>query len=310
MREKICGIYKITNKVNLKVYVGQSIDILRRWCEHKKIGAKYNRAIYPIYAAICKYGIDNFDFEIVEICDVKDLNDKEKYWIKQLNSLAEKFGGWGYNLTEGGQICDTYVGNSDQGKEVYQYTVEGAFVGRYRNQQRAAEAVGLKSSASIRSAIRRNGLAGGFQWRNYMADNISAYQKVSHRKSVYQYNTDGTFIAEFGNTSIAAAEVGVSQSLIELCCEMKCRTGAGYMWRYIRADKIAPADKIIQSSKWLPVNQFDLDGNLIKTYPCAQVASDETGVPLSSIRHTLYGDNKTAYGYVFRYTTGGKEDER
>ena len=309
MREKICGIYKIINKVNLKTYVGQSIDILRRWSEHRKIDTQYSRATYPLYAAICKYGIDNFDFEIIEICDAKDLNKREKYWIKQLNSLVEKLGGWGYNLTEGGQLCDAYVGSSDQGKETFQYTIDGCFINKYRNRKRAAEAVGLKSGVSISRAIRHNGLAGGFQWRDYATDKIAAFHRPRYRKRVYQYNVAGEFMAEFCDTSSAADAMSVSQSLIELCCEMKCRTGAGYIWRYTKEDKIAPVSKIVQPSKWLPVDQFDLSGNFIKTYPCAQVASDETGVPLTSIRHTLYGESKTAYGYVFRYTSERKEDK-
>ena len=135
------------------------------------------------------------------------------------------------------------------------------------------------------------------------------------------HGADGAFVRRFGVVLYArsAAEylaggraadaMSVSQSLIELCCEMKCRTGAGYIWRYTKEDKIAPVSKIVQPSKWLPVDQFDLSGNFIKTYPCAQVASDETGVPLTSIRHTLYGDSKTAYGYVFRYTSERKEDK-
>ena len=169
--------------------------------------------------------------------------------------------------------------------------------------------MGLKSGVSISRAIRQNGLAGGFQWRDYATDKIAAYHRPRYRKRVYQYNVAGEFMAEFCDTSSAADAMSVSQSLIELCCEMKCRTGAGYIWRYTKEDKIAPVSKIVQPSKWLPVDQFDLSGNFIKTYPCAQVASDETGVPLTSIRHTLYGDSKTAYGYVFRYTSERKEDK-
>ena len=66
MSEKICGIYKITNKVNGKVYIGQSRDIKRRWYEHRKVKGDYDRHSYPLYSAIEKYGIDNFEFEIIE----------------------------------------------------------------------------------------------------------------------------------------------------------------------------------------------------------------------------------------------------
>lgn len=63
------GIYKITNKVNGKVYIDQSKNIEKRWKQH--LGAKDN---YLIHRAIRKYGKDNFSFEIVQLCNVEMLN--------------------------------------------------------------------------------------------------------------------------------------------------------------------------------------------------------------------------------------------
>ena len=88
-----CGIYLITNLVNGKQYVGQSIGIAHRWIEHKN--SKEN---YPISKAIRKYGKDNFKFEIIENCLPKDLDEKEKYYIKKYNTITPN----GYNITYGG----------------------------------------------------------------------------------------------------------------------------------------------------------------------------------------------------------------
>lgn len=93
------GIYKITNKVNGKSYIGQSIDINRRWNEHKT--GSYTSAIH---LAIIKYGIENFIWEILEECSIKELDIKEKYYIQQYNTLAPN----GYNLTDGGTQGTTY----------------------------------------------------------------------------------------------------------------------------------------------------------------------------------------------------------
>lgn len=76
-----CGIYKITNQINQKSYIGQSTDILGRWRHHKsssknEISAAYN---YPLQRAFRKYGIENFSFEILEECLTKDLDVKEQY---------------------------------------------------------------------------------------------------------------------------------------------------------------------------------------------------------------------------------------
>ena len=82
------GIYKITNLINNKIYIGQSIDCQRRWAEHKRAGqinpnSVKNKRDYnlPIHCAIRKYGIKNFQFEVIEECERNVLDVKEQYWI-------------------------------------------------------------------------------------------------------------------------------------------------------------------------------------------------------------------------------------
>lgn len=88
-----CGIYKITNLINNKVYIGKSVNILKRWSQHKNATDSS-----PLHLAIQKYGIDNFKLDILELCKPEELNEKEIYWIKQYNSCF----GEGYNATQGG----------------------------------------------------------------------------------------------------------------------------------------------------------------------------------------------------------------
>lgn len=94
-----CGIYKITNKLNNKVYIGCSKNIQHRWIAHKSESVLENNPQYnySIHKAFRKYGIDNFSFEIIELTEEKDLFDKEKYWIKFYDSYNN-----GYNETLGG----------------------------------------------------------------------------------------------------------------------------------------------------------------------------------------------------------------
>lgn len=91
-----CGIYKITNLINNKVYIGQSINIESRWTHHKNY--ETNKSHYPLYCAFKKYGIENFKFEIIELCSIDKLNTQEQYWINFYDSYKN-----GYNLTIGGQ---------------------------------------------------------------------------------------------------------------------------------------------------------------------------------------------------------------
>lgn len=88
------GIYKITNKLNDKVYIGQSVDINARWRQH--INAKDN---YAIHNAIKKYGKENFSFEILLECPAEMLN----VWERDMIALYDCISPNGYNLTEGGE---------------------------------------------------------------------------------------------------------------------------------------------------------------------------------------------------------------
>lgn len=101
------GIYKFTNLVNGKKYIGQSKCIERRYKDH--INRAYNNDNNnnkQLYKAIRKYGLKNFNFSIIEECLIEELNDKEIYWIKHENSLTPN----GYNITTGGEcICESFL---------------------------------------------------------------------------------------------------------------------------------------------------------------------------------------------------------
>ena len=97
------GIYKITNKLNNKAYVGQSNDIKRRFKEHQTCG---RRSRIPLDQAIEKYGKNNFSYEILEECSIEELNEKETYWITTLKTHLN-----GYNCNIGGEQAS--VGESN-----------------------------------------------------------------------------------------------------------------------------------------------------------------------------------------------------
>lgn len=89
-------IYKITNKINNKAYIGKTeIGLKARWKRHKN-NARYTND-RKLYRAINKYGSDSFLIEILEYCNVDILNDREIYYIKLYDTFKH-----GYNMTLGG----------------------------------------------------------------------------------------------------------------------------------------------------------------------------------------------------------------
>jgi group I intron endonuclease len=98
---KICGIYKITSPSN-KIYIGKSIDILKRRKQYSKL---YCKTQTHLYNSFIKHGFDEHKFEILCECDRTELNDLEIYYIKLFQSFDSEHG---LNLKAGGEGGGTH----------------------------------------------------------------------------------------------------------------------------------------------------------------------------------------------------------
>jgi group I intron endonuclease len=127
-------IYKIQNKINKKIYIGQTVSYLsngkeagyiKRWEKHK-YNSKNQRNNCPLLEkAITKYGSANFNVVLIQKCRIKDLDIWEMFYITKYNSKYP----YGYNLTNGGSsnfehslITKQKMSESRIGKKHSQYT--------------------------------------------------------------------------------------------------------------------------------------------------------------------------------------------
>ena len=93
----ICGIYKITNQQTKECYIGQAVDVAKRWKDHAKCGLGIDTpAKNKLYKAMQEYGIWNFSWELLETCDKEQLNEKENFYIELYDS-----NNYGYNSSIG-----------------------------------------------------------------------------------------------------------------------------------------------------------------------------------------------------------------
>lgn len=96
-------IYKITNNINQKIYIGKTTKerASDRFSQHRYLARhlEQEKGSSYLHKAMNSYGVDNFSFEVIEICDNELLNEKEQYWIREYNSMSPN----GYNLTSGGE---------------------------------------------------------------------------------------------------------------------------------------------------------------------------------------------------------------
>ena len=207
-------IYKITNKINGKIYIGQTIGTLsKRWREHC-FQASNGEKTYHLYYAMRKYGIENFMIEEVERCSNNLLNEREIYWIAKYNSYNN-----GYNLTLGGDGA-----NTSKHAEIFKLWDEG---------------FGVKQ---ISEKVNYN--------RNTVSNILSGYKNYSIQESNRRahINTGKVFskpvlqldkiteeiIAEYDSLAQAERETGINHANISMVCNKKSGhyTAGGYKWKW------------------------------------------------------------------------------
>lgn len=181
-------IYKIQNKINGKIYIGQTIGTLEhRMSQHKA----NNKKTSVIGNAIQKYGWDNFDVEVIDEAEtIEELNQKEIYWIGYYKSLVPK----GYNLEIGGRNApnseeirlkisksnkERFLGDkSSLSKKVYKFSLTGELIEEYGSSREAGRK--NKISASQISSVCRGEhyIAKGYRW-SYKKDFLTELPRKS-----------------------------------------------------------------------------------------------------------------------------------
>ena len=190
-----CGIYKITNKINGKSYIGLSKNIEHRWRQHELKSFNPDDREYEksLYRALRKYGLENFNWEILEECPEEQLADREIYWIGYYNSYAE-----GYNETPGGDI-----GNINQGEAHpnHKLTEEDVMTIRfyYKNLARKKDIYTL-----YKNRIGKSGF--GKIWKGETWTNIMMEVYTPERKQYHRNNTGNSGIAN-GRAIVSAEDV-------------------------------------------------------------------------------------------------------
>lgn len=222
-------IYKITNLINDKVYIGMTIYTSRnRWSEHIKesknqLSPGYN---YLLHKAIRKYGEENFKIEDVEVTIDEQLACREIYWIGELNSILPN----GYNMVL-------------SRKKVYKYTTSGELIKVFNSIEDAANSVGVDRSTISRCCSGQNGKQSskGFIWSFNLID-IPIDKKIKlYKEPILQLDLSGTIILEHVSSAEAAKAIGIKSSAhISECCRGKRKTAYGFKWQF-KNDKLAQA---------------------------------------------------------------------
>lgn len=206
-------IYKITNDINGKIYIGLT-DLdnpIDRWTKHLSefISAR-NYTKRPLYDAMFKYGIEHFHFEIIE--ETNNMEEREQYWINYYRSYIGFEDCNGYNATLGGEGSKKLYFTPEEQQLIIDLFTSGV------------------SCTNISKQI------------HHTVDSISTFLrsrgyevKICRATRVGQYDLADNFICEYCSAADAARVLGKSGhgSHISEVCNGKRKTAYGYKWKYI-----------------------------------------------------------------------------
>ena len=234
------------------VYIGSSIDVERRWRQHKEasINEKDHRYNYPLMIAFREFGIANFTFEVIDTLPTWEAAiEAEHNWIVKENCVKPN----GYNQTDktDSPMFDPMVAKkmSDTkrkkyGKRVCEIDSANNIIAIWNSLAEAGEITGL-NRFKISSVCNGTRLTTGnrvFRFLDEKNQIIEPKVKVNQIQSnritktsrkVGAYDKDNNLIQEFDSLQLAAQFCGGNSSTISAVCRGKRKTHKNYIWRYL-----------------------------------------------------------------------------
>ena len=278
-------IYIITNDINDKVYIGQTIKTIKhRWKEHQTKAYQVegdSRNDTCFYQAIRKYGLEHFQIKELEYVENNDfLFDRECYWIAEYNSYQN-----GYNSTIGGEGRHWY--NYQEFKELWDKGFSVDEIAKEYDCERNTVYYALSGFKEWSEEAKQR----------QKEKSLTAMQ-ASRKICIDCYNLKGEFLFTYESSRAAARALNITESMVRTA-----RSTGGRALKYLFVKHGEPAPKPYQRVGAIGVNQYDLEGNFIATYESYQEAALTLGKPRtasSSISAVCNGKRKTAYGYKWK----------
>jgi group I intron endonuclease len=254
-------IYRILNKINGKIYIGETTrdNPNERWMEHKRHVLNGAFGCRALYSAMTKYGIDNFEFKILFFCFNEDVEKYEIQMIEKLNTIAPN----GYNILKGGK-GGGFVGKKHT--EDAKRRISEHFKKRY-------EDVKEREKMSI---IVKNAMKG-----------VNIYERMMKSDKWKKAVEEKRVGATLGST--------ISDDVKE-----KIRKGVKkYYDNDDNKINIEKHREAMAKSCGIKVSQYDSNHNLLGTYISAAEAARQTGIPRSTVQNAIKHGKKTLAGHYW-----------
>lgn len=277
-------IYKITNNINKKMYIGKTIRQPEiRWNEHL---TDTRHPDLPLQRAFKKYGKEQFTFEIIEEVDDSLLNDLEIYYIKHFNSFEH-----GYNATTGGEGGANHILSKEQQELILNLWQEKKTIKEISN-------ITGHSFQSIRYYILKTGID-----KETYLEQIKEHKKISqkNKKTKIRQKSFEIFNEEQRN------EIFNLFNNYYACTYIAKKIGCSYKKMYNFLKKFYTEEEIkqrsqIKTSLSNKYYKYSLDNKLIKIYNNREeLKQDYTESQIKVLQNCARGVKKNAYGYKWSY---------
>ncbi len=275
-------IYKVTNTINGKVYIGLTKNPVK-WRWHSHLYSAFNKETenYDVlfHRAIRKYGIDAFIVETIEECKNAVLPEREQYWIAHYNSSD---GNFGYNMTLGGEGRAKYT--------------DEEIMALWNDGYSASEIARLIPKSITRNTVRGRLLGMGVSQDEILRRGAEGIRRAKE-KLIYQYSKeDGAFIQTFYSATYASKVVGCNLSNINGAANGAIKSAGGYLWSYEKHDRIS----IPKNQRGFTlVGKYSVDGILVEAYVSVTAAAKVNAI--SRKRLSIACDKNELYnGFIWK----------
>jgi len=259
------GIYKITNLVNNKFYIGSSSCFYRRWDRHMYLLKNNKHSSIYLQRAFNKYGAQNFKFEVIKLCGKDELLQCEQWYLDELkpnynvSDLARGGTVWWteerrkaqsinrtgkkLNITQQERerrAENVKIAHKAKKVEISQYTKNGVFIKNWECLKEAADFLKINSNGISAVLKLKHNFAGGYRW-TYKGEQLQPLipskriylkEQPKIRKPVIQYSLEGDYINEFDSLTIAQEQTGVHIASIVRQIQGKVKRAGKFKWKF------------------------------------------------------------------------------
>ena len=282
-------IYMLRNKVNNKMYIGQSQreDIKNRWRAYEK--TVKNSMGTVLFRALTKHGLENFEFKIICICFNEDCNKYEIEYIKKYNTLLPN----GYNMQTGGNTMPVDFRKKYTLKDEVKNKMKIRFLGE--NNPNFGKTLSDDQKKKISEKLKGR--------------KITRDETVNRNKSytVEKYDENKNLIETFDSFTSAAKTINTSPSVIKKYSN-KDLMYRGFYWKYTEdtSNRHLNNLQLEQEKNKKKVNQYDLQMNFIASYDSISAASRAVGGCISTISRCAdereqFKKHKTHKGFIWKH---------